>query len=113
MGREAAAARQGAEIEAFAATGVEHDIAGLRRNKVSEACEQGIRIAAIVQPAPCGDGFHGIARPAGTPLLGLQEIEVATARDVEGMSARAKARRPARVNGRWQSLTEQSSSAVQ
>jgi hypothetical protein len=46
-------------------------------------------MAAIEKAPPRGDGFDRIARISRTPLLRLQEIDVAAAGDVERMPARA------------------------
>ena len=52
--------------------------------------EQRSSDAAIMQSPPPGDGSDRIARLLGSPVLGLEQVDVPAARDVEGMAAWAQ-----------------------
>lgn len=87
--REAAGfGREAGGIEAFSAAGIEKKIVGVGRGEIGDGSEERLSHAAIVESAARGDGGLGIAGLAGSAVLRLEEIDVAAAREVEGMSLR-------------------------
>lgn len=55
-----------------------------------EGAQEGLGDAAIMQATSGGNGFGGIAGLFGAAVLGLQQVDVTAAGDVEGMALRAE-----------------------
>ena len=84
-------ARKVCEVETVAASGIENDVARRCRKRAFNGEKQRLGDAAIVQPAPRGDGSHRVSRLPRAPLLRLQQVDVAATRDVERMLPRTHA----------------------
>lgn len=77
-----------AEVVALAASGIEQRACERLRER-DDRVEDRLCESAIEEPPPRRDRIGGIARHTRTPVLRLQQIEVAAARDVEGVPALA------------------------
>ena len=82
-------AREGAEVEAFAAAGIENSVVWRWGQDVRDCAEQRRGYAEVVQAAASCDGGHGVARLLRPALLRLKQVDVSAARHVEGMPAGA------------------------
>jgi hypothetical protein len=72
-----------AEIEAIAAPGIENNIARTRANHLRDPAQQRLGHAAVMQAPPRRYGIWGIAGVLGSPILWLQQVDVAAACDIE------------------------------
>ena len=86
----AALSRQGTKIEAIAATGVENHVARRGLDEFGDSVEQRRGHSQIVQAPACGYRRRCVAGLLGAPVLRLQQVNVAAARYIEGMSVSAK-----------------------
>lgn len=78
-----------AEVVAFAAAGIEHGVAGGEREEVDHGAHERRGKPAIEEAPAGGDGFGAVAGLRRAAVLRLEEVDVAAARHVEGMAARA------------------------
>ena len=76
---------EGAEVVAVAAAGVEDGVGGGGGGKVADGVEQGEEEALGGEAAAGVDCFGGVARVFGPAVLGLEEVDVAAAGNVEGV----------------------------
>jgi len=81
-------ASQRTQVETIAAARIEDDIARACVHDPSYAAKQGLCHAAIVQSPPRSHGRYGIAGVLRSPFLRLEQVDVSTASDVEGMPPR-------------------------
>lgn len=89
VGGKAGLGGERTEIEAFAAAGVEDGFLGLGGEHGGDAGQKRRGDATGVQAAAGGDGIGGVAGVFGFLVLGLKEVNVAAAGDVERMAAAA------------------------
>jgi len=82
-------ARKAAEVETVAAPGIQNNVALARANYLRDPAQQRPRYATIVQSPPRCHGIRGIARILGSPILGLQQVDIPAACDVKRMAAGA------------------------
>src|SRR5438552_16653213 len=90
MRREAGIASEVAEVETVAAAGIDNDVALSCGQHPGDTVEQRLGHAAIMQSPPRRQRCHRVAGLFGTPLLGLQQVDVSATRDIERMSARTE-----------------------
>jgi cyclohexyl-isocyanide hydratase len=83
-------AREAAEVEAVAATGIDDSIARRRGYYFFDGMQQGLGDAEIVQSPPPGNGRARVAWLPGSPVLGLEQVDVSAPRDIERMAARTE-----------------------
>ena len=76
------------EVVALPAADVEHGASRDRRQEVDQVTDEP-RLDAGEDSSPRRQDFRRVARPLRPPLMGLQQIDVTAARDVERMSAGA------------------------
>lgn len=79
-----------AEIKTVPAAGVKNDIFGRRERKIGDGMKERAGHAAIVKATPSGYSGGRVARPAGPAVLGLEQVDVSAASDVEGVSVFTK-----------------------
>ena len=86
---ETGGAGEAAEIEAVAASGIQNYIAPGSGQHLRNSLQQGLGDAKIVQSTAGAYCCLAVAGLPGSTILGLQQIDVSAARDVERMAARA------------------------
>ena len=86
---EAYLAGKCAEVETVTAAGIENDAGGRWPQDLRNAVQQRPGYAAIVQTAARCDGGRRVSGLLRMPLLRLQQVDVAAARNVKQMIARA------------------------
>ena len=89
MGVEVRFALDGAEVEAVAAAGIQNHVVGSGRHGLRDRRDAGVPSRPCHAIAGAPPRRRSIARMFGAPLLRLQQVDVAAARDIEGVSARA------------------------
>ena len=89
MCRQAGPRCQIPRIETLSAAGIQNDVARGCARKIRNCVQQGLCHPEIVQAPPPGNRFSRVPWLFRTAVLRLQQIYVAAACDIEGMSARA------------------------
>ena len=89
MGLEAGFPLESAEVETIPAAGVENYVPGRCGDGVPDRESLLLCKTPVMETPPRCDSFRGIARPFGSPLLRLKQVDVPAPSDVEGMPAGA------------------------